>query len=117
MKTLAIRLEEDQHAQLSTIAQLQGLTMIDAIRQAINEWVQARRDNPELKQRAEALLDEIEQEAATRRGAIAALINSEPPAESEPPTGESPARAPAIGNGGSRPSGRNRQRGGDEVSG
>ena len=36
MKTLAIRLEEDQHAQLTMIAQLEQLTVVDAIRQAID---------------------------------------------------------------------------------
>jgi hypothetical protein len=100
VKTLAIRLEENQHAQLSMIAQLENLTMIDAIRQAIDQWIEARRDRPELKQRAKSLLDEIEQEAATRRGAIAALLGSD-----EPTTGESTRR----------PSGRSRPKSGDEA--
>jgi uncharacterized protein with PIN domain len=105
VKTLAIRLEEDQHAQLSMIAQLENLTMIDAIRQSIDQWIEARRDQPELKERAEALLEEIEQEAATRRGAIAALLGNEAPAEGG-----------STGNGSSRSPGRSRQKGGEEAS-
>ena len=77
MKTMAIRLEEDQHAQLSMIAQLEELTVADAIRQAIDQWVEARRNNPQLQQRAEAVLAEIERDASTRRGAIAALLGKE----------------------------------------
>ena len=77
MKTLAIRLEEEQHAQLTIIAQLEELTVTDAIRQAIEQWVEARRNNPQLKARAQAVLDEIEQEATTRKGAIAALLSGE----------------------------------------
>ena len=77
MKTLAIRLEEDQHAQLGVIAQLEELTVTDAIRQAIEQWIETRRDSPVLKQRAQAVLDTIEQDAATRRNAIAALLGSE----------------------------------------
>ena len=77
MKTLAIRLEDEQHAQLAMIAQLEELTVTDAIRQAIDQWVESRRSNPELQQRAEAILADIDREAATRRGAIAALISGE----------------------------------------
>ncbi len=74
MKTLAIRLEEEQHAQLGMIAKLEELTVTDAIRQAIDQWIESKRSNPELQARAEAVLADIEQEAATRRGAITALL-------------------------------------------
>ena len=76
MKTLAIRLEEEQHAQLGMIAKLEELTVTDAIRQAIDQWIESKRSNPELQERAQAVLDEIEQDAATRRGAISALLGS-----------------------------------------
>jgi hypothetical protein len=74
VKTLAIRLEEEQHAQLGMIAKLEELTVTDAIRQAIDQWIESKRSNPELQARAEAVLADIEQEAATRRGAISALL-------------------------------------------
>jgi hypothetical protein len=74
VKTLAIRLEEEQHAQLGMIAKLEELTVTDAIRQAIDQWIESKRSNPELQARAEAVLADIEQEAATRRGAITALL-------------------------------------------
>ena len=80
MKTMAIRLEEEQHAQLGFIAQLEELTVTDAIRQAIEQWIEARRESPDLKQRAQAALDGIEQEAASRRSAIAALLDGNAPA-------------------------------------
>ena len=94
MKTLAIRLEDEQHAQLSMIAQLEELTVTDAIRQAIDQWVEQRRSNPQLQARAEAVLADIDRDAATRRGAISALLegktgNSGPSAEST-----APARSP-----------------------
>jgi hypothetical protein len=108
MKTLAIRLEEEQHAQLSVIAQLEELTVTDAIRQAIEQWIEARRDSPALKQRAQAVLEDIEQEAATRRSTIAALLNGPDPAPTSPPTSTSGAEAPS----GRRP----RDKGGRPVS-
>ena len=49
MKTLAIRLEDDTHAQLSMLAQLEELTVTDAIRQAIDSYIEAKRSQPELR--------------------------------------------------------------------
>jgi len=105
VKTLAIRLEEDQHAQLGMIAKLEELTITDAIRQAIDQWIDSKRSNPELQRRAEAVLDDIEQEAATRRGAIAALLSSETPAK--------PQGGRATSSRGGRSS---RAKGGDDAS-
>ncbi len=77
MKTLAIRLDDDLHAQLSVIAQLSELTITDAIRESIEEWVEAKRSQPEVTARAQSVLDEIERDAAQRRDAIATLFGSE----------------------------------------
>ena len=52
MKTLAIRLEDDLHAQLTMVAQLGELTITDAIRQAIDQWIETKRSQPELAARA-----------------------------------------------------------------
>jgi hypothetical protein len=80
MKTLAIRLEEEQHAQLGMIAQLEELTVTDAIRQAIDQWIEARRSNPQLQARAEAVLADIDRDAATRREAVNSLLGDKAPA-------------------------------------
>jgi len=77
MRTLAIKLEEELHAQLGMIAKLEGLTLTDALRQAIDQWIDERRNNPELQARAAAVLADIDAEAATRRGAIEALLGNE----------------------------------------
>jgi len=77
MRTLAIKLEEELHAQLGMIAKFEGLTLTDALRQAIDQWIDERRNNPELKARAAAALADIDAEAATRRGAIEALLGNE----------------------------------------
>jgi hypothetical protein len=104
MKTLAIRLEEDQHAQLGLIAKLEELTVTDAIRQAIDQWIESKRANPELQRRAEAILADIDREAATRRGAIAALMGDE---------STTTTRRPA---GGGQTSRRSRSKGGGDKS-
>ena len=78
MKTLAIRLEDEPHAQLTVLAQLEDISVTDFIRQAIEAHVQAKKEQPELAARAEQVLADIDAEAANRRSAIATLFaNSE----------------------------------------
>src|ERR1700728_2795996 len=77
MKTLAIRLEDDTHAQLTVLAQLEELTVTDAIRQAIASFIAAKRSNPELTARAEAVLADIERDAACRSEAHVAPFDPE----------------------------------------
>ncbi len=94
MKTLAIRLDDDLHAQLGVIAQLGELTVTDAIRQAIEQWIELKRSQPELTARAQSVLDDIERDAAQRRSAIATLFggSSDEAPTTEPPEGETPQR-------------------------
>ena len=76
MKTLAIRLEEDLHAQLSVLAQLRGSTITDEIRAAIEGHLEASKHDPALTNRAQAVLDDIERDARARQAAIATLFST-----------------------------------------
>lgn len=77
IKTLAIRLEPDLHAQLSLIAQLRGSTIADEIRTAIEAHITLARTAPELAAQATNVLDDIEREAVARRAAIATLFGDD----------------------------------------
>jgi predicted DNA-binding protein len=77
VKTLAIRLEPDNHAQLSLIAQLRGHTITDEIRQAIEAHIASAKTAPELAAQASNVLDDIEREAVARKQAIATLFGNE----------------------------------------
>ena len=104
MKTLAIRLEDELHAQLSVLAQLEEHTVTDAIRQAIESYIETKKAQPQVSARAEAVLADIERDAAARRGAIAALFGNAGPSAAEEPqdSGEEPRpRAPRGKGGGS----------------
>jgi predicted DNA-binding protein len=80
VKTLAIRLEPNLHAQLALIAQLRSSTITDEIRQAIETHIASIKASPELASKADSVLEDIEREAANRREAIATLFgNGEPP--------------------------------------
>ena len=75
-KTLAIRLDDSQHAQLSMLAQLLETTVTDVIRSAITERIQTMSSNPLVAERAEAVMAKIDAEAATRRDAIAEMFKA-----------------------------------------
>lgn len=76
MKTLAIRLDDELHAQLSVLAQLSDSTITDEIRQAIEKHLEGQRANPELTGKAQAVLDDIERDAKARQAAIATLFGT-----------------------------------------
>lgn len=75
VKTLAIRLDPELHAQLSVIAQLSGSTITDEIRTAISTHVESKANNADLAGAAAELLEEIERDAAARRAALTGLLN------------------------------------------
>ncbi len=79
VKTLAIRLEPDMHAQLSLIAQLRGSTITDEFRAALVAHIATAKGAPELASKADAAVADIEREAALRREAIATLFAADPP--------------------------------------
>jgi hypothetical protein len=74
VKTLAIRLPDELHAQLVLVAGLDGVSMAEAIRQAVETAINRRRDDGELAARAQAVLEQMDQEANSRRAALQALM-------------------------------------------
>lgn len=95
VKTLAIRLEPGMHQQLALIAQLQETTITDEIRTAIAERINALKARPEIAAKVKQALADIEQEAAVRRGAIAALFGETTPEPAPEP--KQPASRPRGG--------------------
>jgi hypothetical protein len=73
-KTLAVRLPDELHAQLVLIAGLGGLSLNDAIREAVQELVDRKRGDKDLAAQAAQALEEMEQESATKRQALQALL-------------------------------------------
>ena len=74
MKTIAIRLEDEVSDLLGLVAQLEGTTQIDQIREAINAHLEKKVASGDLTTRARAALDEVEREADTKRKAIEQLV-------------------------------------------
>ena len=76
MRTIAIRVEDELHTQLTLLAQLSGRPLVEEIREAIDEHIAKKGADVDLSAQAEAALAEIDKEAATRRQAIESLLKS-----------------------------------------
>ncbi len=74
MKTIAIRLEDEVSELLGLVAQLEGTTQIDQIREAIASHLERKVAGGDLTARAQAALDEVEREADAKRKAIEQLV-------------------------------------------
>jgi hypothetical protein len=73
-RTVAVRVHEHLHSQLSFIAQLSGSSISEEIRQAIEGRIAAAQDDPTLIARAEQVREDIEREAVARTAAIAGFM-------------------------------------------
>lgn len=80
MKTLAIRLEDEQHARLTMLAKLADQSVTDAIRQAIDDYIASTASNPEISAKADALRAAIDREADEQRTALSELFGATAPA-------------------------------------
>ena len=106
VKTLAIRLPDELHAQLVLLAQFEGSTLTDAIRQAIEQFIERQRTEGDLAGRAAEALAEIEREVTARREAIQALFGTGQSGEAAPtdpqpsPKSERPKARSRRGGGG-----------------
>lgn len=76
MKTLAIRLEDEQHGRLNILAKLSGESITDVIRTAIDTQLDSMAANPDLSAKAEEYAAAIEREAAEQRAAVAELFGN-----------------------------------------
>ena len=91
MKTLAIRLDDELHAQLSVLAQLRESTITDEIRMALESHLESMKASPELSGRAQAVLDEIERDSQARQAAIATLFGTNEASASPVPAADAVA--------------------------
>lgn len=77
MRTIAIRVEDELHEVLTLLAKLGGRPLVEEVREAIDAHIARKRSETDLTAQAEAALEEIDKETATRRKAIHALLEGE----------------------------------------
>lgn len=76
MKTLAIRLDDDQHARLTLLAKVTGNTVTDVIRTALDRHLDALAADSDIAAKAQAVLEAMDREISNQRQALATLIGN-----------------------------------------
>jgi hypothetical protein len=84
-KTIGVRLLDPIHAQMTLIASLEGMSLTDAIKEAIEYYIERKKSEGGLAERAAAAAEEIERDAELRRAALNALFAPEPEADKPSP--------------------------------
>jgi predicted DNA-binding protein len=74
MKTIAVRLDDGVSELLGIVSQLEGTTIVDQIREAIDTHLARKVAEGDLAERATAALDDIDREAKAKKDAIGALF-------------------------------------------
>jgi hypothetical protein len=92
VRTLAVRVSPDYHAQLSMVAQVDGISLTDLMMRALDSYMALRRESEDFKAKVQDALAEAEAQMARTR---AMLLGTLP----EGATGEPGAQAPATGRG------------------
>src|SRR5437016_1455363 len=90
VRTLAVRVSPDFHAQLSMVAQVDDVSLTDLMMTALQNHVAARREAPDFKEKVQAALAEAEAQMARTR---AMLLGTLP----EGAAGETSTDAPPSG--------------------
>lgn len=85
VKTLGVKLDDKIHSQFALVAALDEISLNDAVKRAVQLYVETKQKEPDFAARAKAKLDEIEREAASRRDAIQALFGAAVPTEDSKP--------------------------------
>lgn len=112
--TLAIRIDTARHAQLTWIAELRGSSLKAECFQAVDAYIEAAKQDPDLMARANAARAAIEEEARARQAAIDNLFTATPPPPPEQEEESGTEAAVEPGESGRRP---RQRRGGQQTGG
>ena len=84
IRPLSVRMTETSRVQLEILADLNGRSVTEETRLALEAWIEKSKTDPKLLERAQQARDKAEREAATRRGAIDSIFEAAPPADPKP---------------------------------
>jgi hypothetical protein len=70
VRTLAVRVSPDYHAQLSMVAQVDEMSLTDLMMQALDNHMAARREAPDFQAKAQKALEEAEAQMARTRAML-----------------------------------------------
>ena len=84
VRPLSVRMTENQRTQLDILAQLNGRSVTEECRLAIEAWIEKSKSDPKVLERAEQVRAKIEREAAAKRGAIESIFDGKSKAGDKP---------------------------------
>ena len=93
VRTLAVRVSPDYHAQLSMVAQVDEMSLTDLMMAALDKYMAQRRESEDFKAKVQKALEDAEAQMARTR---AMLLGTLPEGA---PTSEPGSDAPATGRG------------------
>jgi predicted DNA-binding protein len=74
MKVIAVRIDDDLADRLRAVAELEGTTQIEQIREAIDSHIDSKLANGDLAERAKRALAKIDAEVTNKKRVIASLL-------------------------------------------
>lgn len=101
MKTLAVELDDELHAQLTMLGQVLNKPVKKLMYEGVKDYVGQLRKSPEVIAKAKALRDAFDADVAVRRNALDGLLDPTKPWPGKPANGQpakpaKPAKAPAA---------------------
>lgn len=93
VRTLAVRVSPDYHAQLTLVAQVDEITLVDLIQRALDKYMAERRSAPDFQEKVQVALADAEAQMARTRAMLLGTVST------EGTTGETSTEAPATGRG------------------
>jgi hypothetical protein len=91
VRTLAVRVSPDYHAQLSMVAQVDGISLTDLMMAALDSYMAQRREAPDFQAKAQKALEEAEAQMARTRAMLLGALPDEAVSTSAP--GTAPGRS------------------------
>ena len=78
IRPLSVRMRDSARVQLEVLSQLNGRSVTEEVRLALEAWIEKSKSDPTVQARAEEARADVEREAAVRRGAIEAIFSPVP---------------------------------------
>jgi hypothetical protein len=93
VRTIALRVSPDYHAQLTLVAQVDEITLVDLMQRALDKYMAERRSASDFQEKVQVALAEAEAQMARTRAMLLGTVSA------EGTTGEASTDAPATGRG------------------
>jgi hypothetical protein len=97
LRTLAVRVHPDYHAQLTMVAQVDGISLTDLMMKALDSYMVSRREAPEFKAKVKLALEEAEAQMGRTRAMLLGTLPEAEPGGDAPATGRSRRKDEASG--------------------